>query len=414
MGERVERERREPGGRKDLGVRERIAARAKRARAYSGHDRDTVFFVLKSSVAAFLSWVLADTVLQAQSPAFAPFSAVLMMQATIYRSLTQSLHYVLAIALGVALQGALGFLLGPHLWTFALAAVAALAIGRWRRLGSQGNSVATAAFFAYSTFAMATSTSDRLTQLGSIVVLVLIGSALGVVVNLVLFPPMRYRSARHGVTSLSHAMYDLLGDMSPVLREGAPGSGRTDDWWRRARDMRAMVEQAEASVGTAEESIYFNPRRLLHRGTPGFSGYRTTVNALARAVEELSSIARGLHYYGRAEGGTEGSHGEFLSAYGEFLASIGAITQELSELTDTRLSEQVGAFGGHLDRARRCYERLKETARQSSLDSADHSHAYGILLVDASRLLEEFQYCCEALAQAVGEPLRTGEDRMQS
>ncbi|MFI9256154.1 hypothetical protein ACIGT4_00315 [Streptomyces sioyaensis] len=40
--------------------------------------------------------------LHAQSPAFAPFSAVLIMQMTVYRSLLDSSRYVAAVVAGVA------------------------------------------------------------------------------------------------------------------------------------------------------------------------------------------------------------------------------------------------------------------------------------------------------------------------
>lgn len=56
-------------------------------------------------------------------------------------------------------------MLGPNVGTFALVALIALAIGRWRRLRGQGPQVATAAFFAFSMYVSASGTGERLAQL---------------------------------------------------------------------------------------------------------------------------------------------------------------------------------------------------------------------------------------------------------
>ena len=104
-------------------------------RAMSAH---TVLLIGKSTLAATIAWVISYYLLHAQSPAFAPFSAVLIMQVTVYQSLLQSSRYVGAVVAGVAVQAALGFLVGPGLLTFVLVALVALAIGRWPALGVAG------------------------------------------------------------------------------------------------------------------------------------------------------------------------------------------------------------------------------------------------------------------------------------
>ncbi|WP_329042191.1 aromatic acid exporter family protein [Streptomyces sp. NBC_00178] len=91
-----------------------------RAVTGGGEERNTLLVIGKSTFAATLSWAIAADVLDAHSPAFAPFSAVLIMQVTVYRSLVQSLRYVAAVVAGVMVQAALGLFAGPELLTFAL------------------------------------------------------------------------------------------------------------------------------------------------------------------------------------------------------------------------------------------------------------------------------------------------------
>lgn len=117
-----------------------------RARETPGYERQTLLMVLKGTLAASLAWLVSYDVIGAQSPAFAPFSAVLIMQVTVYQSLLQSLRYLAAVTAGVAMVAVLGLMAGSDLLTFVLVALVALAIGRRPSLGSQGPQVATAAF----------------------------------------------------------------------------------------------------------------------------------------------------------------------------------------------------------------------------------------------------------------------------
>ncbi|WP_235445370.1 aromatic acid exporter family protein [Streptomyces sioyaensis] len=86
----------------------------RRALKSAGHGRYAVLLIAKSTLAATIAWVISYEFLHAKSPAFAPFSAVLIMQVTVYQSMVQALRYVSAVTAGVAVQGVLGFLAGPH------------------------------------------------------------------------------------------------------------------------------------------------------------------------------------------------------------------------------------------------------------------------------------------------------------
>lgn len=161
----------------------------RRARDGAGDERRSLLLTAKSVLAATVAWVIAHDLLEATSPAFAPFSAVLLMHVTIYRSLAQALRYVGAVTAGVLVQAGLVYLAGPDVFTFVLVALIALFIGRWPALGPQGNQVATAAFFAFATYTAAGDERDTALQLGQIILLVLIGAVVAVVVNGTIAPP---------------------------------------------------------------------------------------------------------------------------------------------------------------------------------------------------------------------------------
>ncbi|NLU72248.1 hypothetical protein HCC61_06050 [Streptomyces sp. HNM0575] len=373
----------------------------RRAAGSDGHERHTLALIGKSALAALVAWWIAHDLMGARSPAFAPFSAVLIMQVTVYRSLLQSLRYVGAVALGVALQVLIGFLLGPGLPTFALVALAAIAIGRWRPLGSQGSQVATAAFFAFSTYVSATTPGDKLAQLSQIIVLVLVGCGVGAVINLLVVPPMRYRSAESGIHTLAHSLCDLIGDMYPALREHRLEEERTRHWRHRASQLGPIVDQVQAAVHTAVESTYYNPRRLLqrHRGRATFAGYRAVIDALERVTYQLASTARSLDQW--HDGQDDDAYGGFLRRYGDFLATLAHITDLFGGLDEDRLREQARELCEAAEQAQRYRTRLVEEAEKSALPVGDPSRPYGILLAEATRLMDECQHTCDVLQQSV-------------
>jgi uncharacterized membrane protein YgaE (UPF0421/DUF939 family) len=372
-----------------------------RALGSEGHERTTVLLVAKGTLAATIAWVISYHLLHAQSPAFAPFSAVLIMQVTVYQSLLQSSRYVGAVVAGVAVQAALGFLVGPEVLTFALVALVALTIGRWPALGSQGSQVATAAFFAFSTYVSATSTLDKSTQLGQIILLVLIGCGVGVLVNVTVLPPLRYRSAEYGIRTLAHALCDLVSDIYPVLREGGLDEESTGRWRSRAEQTGELVTQARTGLRMARESLHYNPRRLVRRGRPhtGFEGYAAVLEALERTVGQIAALTRSLDQWSAGE--DRHRYGAFLASYADFLESLSRITRVFANLDEDRLGDQAPELCQLADEAQDYRRRLAEEAERGELPLADPSRPYGVLVIEAARLMEEFQYTCDVLQHHV-------------
>lgn len=375
-----------------------------RAREVPGYERHALLLVLKSTLAATLAWVVSYYALDAPSPAFAPFSAVLIMQVTVYQSLLQSLRYLAAVAAGVAMVAGLGFLGGPDLLTFVLVALVGLSIGRWPALGAQGPQVATAAFFAFSTYAAATSATEKVSQLGQILLLVLIGCAIGVVVNVTVAPPMRYRSAEYGIRSLSTALGELMSDMYPVLREGELDEERCRQWRRRAEQTGGLITQARDGFRTAEESLYYNPRRLLrrHRGRTSFEGYGMVLAALERSLYQVASLTRSLHQWHEEEGGRHDDRA-FLLGYADFLEALAQIAQVLGDLDEDSLAEQARQLRHLADEARGHCRNVTDGASRAGLPLADPARPYGVLVVEATRLMEEFQHACYVLERYVDQ-----------
>ncbi|WP_344534733.1 FUSC family protein [Streptomyces albiaxialis] len=366
-----------------------------------GLERQTLELIGKSALAASISWYLAHDVMAATSPAFAPFSAVLITQVTAYQSLHQALRYLGAVGLGVFVQAGLGLLAGPDLLTFVLVALIALVIGRWPTLGPQGGQVTTAAFFAFSAYAAASGTAQRLTQLGEILALVGIGCAVALVINLGVWPPVRYRRAEHGIRMLAQALVGLLDDIHPALRDEDWDEERSDNWRKRATALGTTVTHSRSAFATAWESRFYNARRHLPGSThdQGLDNYQALIDALERVTYQVASMTRTLSKWRREEDGEE-SRG-FLTDYADLLEALARIICRFAEIDGKDLAQQAREACACAETARDKREELVAGARRTELPLSDPSQPYGILLAEATRLMDEAQYACDVLRHVV-------------
>jgi hypothetical protein len=86
-------------GRAGTAIRRRAAdARTYAARAvrHPGRERDTVLLRVKSVAAIVAAWSLASWLLPRSVTTFAPFTTLLALQGTVYRTVWQSLRYAAA------------------------------------------------------------------------------------------------------------------------------------------------------------------------------------------------------------------------------------------------------------------------------------------------------------------------------
>lgn len=404
-------------------ARERVAAWGRRFRRPESTARRSLLLVLKCALAATVSWFISYELMNATSPAFAPFSAVLMVQVTVYQSVVQSLRYVGAVAAGVAVQAVLGLSAGPDLVTFALVALVALVISRWRVLGAQGSQVATAAFFAFATYTTATDEADQLRQLGQIVLLVLIGSAVGVAVNVLVAPPLRYRSAEYGIRALAQEIHDLLDAMAPELGEGGPDEDTTSGWRDRATRTGALITQSREGLRTARESLRLNPRPWARRRRRHltFQAYDQTMEALVRMISQVSAITRTLDQHHRQEAGPsdeeerereregtgpgpgpDSAYAPFLRDYSGFLSAVARFTEILAALDEDHLRDQAGRLGEASETVGEHRREVVRNTEDQGLSLTDPTTPYGVLVVEATRLFEECRYTADVLGHSAG------------
>ncbi len=330
-----------------------------RARAISrGPDPVLVVELLQNARAALagvVAWVVAVDLLGLEQPFLAPWSAVLVVHATVYRTVSRGGQQVVATFVGVVLAWGCGAVFGVSPLGMAVMLVAAFALGRNRWLRDEATTIATTGIVV-----LATHTAGQSNLLTSRLLDTTVGVVVGMLVNLLVWPPLRDRAAwaRAG---------ELPGELAGVLGEMAAGVGSdlepddTEPWVTRLREIDERVDEAWRLVGQARESSRFNPRRSRPAGLDDLT---RTLHRLEQAVADTMSMVRTLAV--SAENSTVWDE-HFRSTWKRLLAdtATAVVDQDAERLQEIRAE-------------------LGQVARELSDDSLAGSawHEYGGLLVN--------------------------------
>jgi uncharacterized membrane protein YccC len=241
--------------------------------------------VLKTVGAAVAAWALAVSVFDLPQPFLAPWAALLTVHATVYRSLAHGLQQVAAAVLGVLLAVAAGGLLGVNAGALAVALLVAMAAGTTRALRDESTTAATTALVVLLTGYSGDThvVSGRLLDTA-------IGIAVGLLVNLVVWPPLRDRTAARQVDIIDDRLGELLADMASGIREGGEAID-TDGWIERTRGLDRDVADAWAVFRQVRESGRLNLRRAAGARVQASHELAPLLARLEQAIADTRSMA---------------------------------------------------------------------------------------------------------------------------
>ncbi len=234
----------------------------------------------KCALAAMAAWAVAHYAVGQQDPYFAPLAALLGVSPTVARSLRQGLQYVAGFVLGAVLSIPVALLLGPSIAGIAVVVLAGVVIGSWRRLGGQSTQVTVTALFV-----LLIGGYQPLHYLAPRLIDVSIGVAIGLAVNVLVFPPLQLRPAEHAVRQWGDDFAAALDDLAGAAA-GQDSAGKS--WPGHDRQLSEAAEQARAAARNARESLRWNPRAKVERAVPRPDG------AVLDSLEELTARTRAI------------------------------------------------------------------------------------------------------------------------
>lgn len=259
-----------------------------------GHARDPVFWtdfvqVIKTVIAAVVAWIVAAKVFGLPQPFLAPWAALLVVHATVYRTFSQGAKQVAAAVLGVVIAWATGNVLGLDPVALTVMLLAALMIGHIAFLSEEHTTIAATALIV-----LTTGFSDQDNILLARLADTGIGVAVGLVVNVLVWPPFGDRAAARAVDKIDDKLGILLCDMASDLR-GNPGDDDLRSWVKRTEDLDDDIDHAGALVRQARESGRLNPRRSAG-DVRGEGEFGEVLHRLEQSVADIRSMARTLEH----------------------------------------------------------------------------------------------------------------------
>jgi uncharacterized membrane protein YgaE (UPF0421/DUF939 family) len=236
-------------------------------------SRTQILLAAKAAVAAGIAWAVAAAVDPHSRPYFAPLAVILIVQPTVYDSLSQAFQRVVGVVLGVAAALAVSHFLTLSGWSIAIIVFAGLLVGWSIRLGPQG--VVQVPVSALLVFAVGSATPG---YGGRRVVDTLIGSAVAVLAVLVspsapapervvsdALAPMRHcRDVLTNIGSAISSAWTLeqaeawrtqalgLVDATAQARRVHEEHQLTARWNARARRQRPVLDRADGALRVGE------------------------------------------------------------------------------------------------------------------------------------------------------------------
>lgn len=328
-----------------------------------------VLQLVKTVLAAVAAWVIAASVLDLPQPFLAPWAALLVVHATVYRTFSKGMQQVAATVVAVVLATVVGEALGLSTWAITLLLVVALVLGSVPWLGAEATTIATTGLVVLTTGF----DSDRM--LVARLLDTAIGVAVGLLVNVLVWPPLRRHTAAKALDRVDDAIGELLADMAGGLGDGCQDEDVTG-WIDRTRDIDKDLDQAWALVRQAQESARMNPRRSA-RLMKNPSEWHELLRRMEQAVAETRSLARTL--------GGQQAHRE---TWGESFADAW-----ISMLGDTGRATSAADPDALLD-VRRRLEVLTEEMR--STERSAEWPVYGALIINLRNIIDAMDSVAEA------------------
>jgi uncharacterized membrane protein YccC len=256
--------------------------------------RSQVFLAAKTAVAAGLAWVAALAADPHSRPYFAPLAVILVVQPTVYDSLSRAFQRVAGVVAGVAAALAVSQFLAPSAWSIGIIVFAGLLLGWAARLGPQG--VVQIPVSALLVFLVGRATPG---YAGERILDTLIGAAVALIA-VVLSP-----SAPGPDAVMSKALAPLRR-CTEILRAIGAGIGsqwtseQADSWRRDALTLvdtiaAARRDQEGHRLSTRWNALARRDRAALGRADDAlFSGERIAIytRSMARALVDGSRGAR--------------------------------------------------------------------------------------------------------------------------
>jgi uncharacterized membrane protein YgaE (UPF0421/DUF939 family) len=345
---------------------------------------DTALLAAKVAVGAGIAWALALVVDPHSRPYFAPLAVILIVQPTVYDSLSRAFQRVVGVVLGVAAALAVNHFFAPSGWSIAIIVFVGLLLGWSVRLGVQGS--VRVPISALLVFAVGSATPG---YAGKRVIDTLIGSAIAVIAVLVSpSAPVPERVVSDALAPL-RGCRDLLVEIGSTI--SAPWTIVEAEHWRReALDLVDGSTKARQDHEAHQLTARWNARAYRQRPERADEALRVgdriaiQTRSITRALVDGAPAARPIPAVGAAVVATASA----VDAYVVWVASPGESADRRGLYQSIRVANET--FGQVLGRA-----------QQRWRDDPSPWLTFGTVLAMSQRILSEVSSPLDLTDEAV-------------
>ena len=339
----------------------------------------------KTVLAAVLSYEIARAIGTSDSPILAPLTALLVVQLTLYETLTQSFTRVVSVIFGVIVATAVASFVGLTWWSLGIVVAASLIVGRLLRLGPNLLEVPITAMLVLAVGGSERFAAGRIYE-------TLVGAGVGIAVNIAIAPPLYVQPAGDAIGELADRIAAFCHQLAGELRAGWSRAAAAH-WLDASRTLGAEVARADRTLGRAEESARFNPRRggvaraqpRLRIALTGLEHCYVTLRNLCRALLDRTYFVPPEEEATAFDQKVRGALADVLDTCADAVAHVGAAISDGSEDGPRR------EIGVRLDRLREERDRLSALLVVDPTADPGKWQQHGALLAAVDRLRVEVE-----------------------
>ncbi|MDJ0382011.1 FUSC family protein [Streptomyces sp. G-G2] len=350
------------------------------------HREPVVVQAVRSTGAAVVSYVVALRLSSEPAPLTAPLTALLVVQVTLYSTLTTGIRRVNSVVAGVLVAIGFSVVVGLTWWSLGLVILASLVVGRIVKAGEFVPEVAISAMLVLGVTQVTDTAWDRVLE-------TLIGAAVGLLCNVLFAPPVWVEPASQAITGLAGRMHGLLTHLGGELT----GQARVTEATARLHEARRLdndVAEVDAALRQAEDSLRLNPRvregllfrLVLRTGLDTLEICAVVLRVTCRTLADLADLA------------STGTRGTLLpppitEALRELYAHTAVAVVSFARLITAQVSanaeEAERVLTEELATARLSRDRLAALLVEYVREHPEQWHLLGALLAEVDRVLDE-------------------------
>ncbi|RBM19677.1 aromatic acid exporter family protein [Streptomyces sp. PT12] len=347
-------------------------------------NEPVVIQTLRSTAAATISYIVALWVTDVEAPLLAPLTALLVVQVTLFATITTGVRRVNSVIAGVLIATAFSSLVGLSWWSLALLILTSLSVGHLVRVSEFVPEVAISAMLVLGVAQVTATALDRVVE-------TVIGAVVGLLFNIIFVPPLWVGSAGEDIEEQARRMRELLRRLSEEAEQGRSPVQRVSAKLNEARRLDQDIAQVDASISQAEESLRFNPRvkePLVTRIV-----LRTGLDTLEVCAVILRTLTQTMRDLAARRADEPLFPPEVAPALQELLANLAGAVDSFATLITSQVStaaDEAEAFlAVELDAARVSREHVARLLLERVQEHPQQWQLHGSLLAEVDRMLDE-------------------------